>query len=108
MVLLEEGVVVGGPHGGRCVPGSLPRQATDSQERTFRPTATFSGLTYWNLETPASKGDSVARALQWLELSRAMHAPGSAGATPRRSPRKTKLTDYSNAEGSPRKSPRKV
>lgn len=53
------------------------RPFIEDHDRSLRISGQFDEFTYWNLQTPPSEQDKIARALQWAKLSSVIHSPVS-------------------------------
>lgn len=51
------------------------RPGSDEEDRTVRISSVFDKLTYWNLETPPTSDDTIVIAMDWPDLSKAIHGP---------------------------------
>lgn len=49
------------------------RPLTEEEDRVMKATRKFSQFTYWNLETPPSNNDAIAKAMQWINIASALH-----------------------------------
>eukprot|EP00039_Didymoeca_costata_P030530 m.30023 g.30023 ORF g.30023 m.30023 type:complete len:186 (-) comp8164_c0_seq1:197-754(-) len=50
---------------------------TDKQERQWIGTGRFKAFTQWNLEVDPTEGDKVAKALDWMQIAKALHEPST-------------------------------
>ncbi|EDO28923.1 predicted protein [Nematostella vectensis] len=46
---------------------------TEEQDHHLKVTKKFNKFHYWNLETPPSGNDAVAKAMQWITLASVLH-----------------------------------
>lgn len=51
------------------------KPTTEDEDRIFKASKKFSNLTYWNLEDEPSVNDKIIKALQWIDISSAIHRP---------------------------------
>ncbi|XP_060711605.1 ribonuclease H2 subunit C [Hemiscyllium ocellatum] len=51
------------------------RPCLEEEDRTVSVTSAFCSLTYWNLESRPTEDDSVAMAMGWTQIAKALHAP---------------------------------
>ncbi|XP_056900105.1 ribonuclease H2 subunit C isoform X1 [Takifugu flavidus] len=51
------------------------KPGSDQEDRTVMVTSVFDKMTYWNLETLPNPDDRVVMAMDWTELSEAIHGP---------------------------------
>ncbi|KAK7104011.1 ribonuclease H2 subunit C-like [Littorina saxatilis] len=48
---------------------------TEDQDRSLRVDQRFSSFTAWNLDKPPSGDDKLMKALQWIDIAKALHRP---------------------------------
>lgn len=48
---------------------------TEDEDRVFKVSEKFSRFTYWNLEDKPTANDKIIKALQWIDVSSAIHRP---------------------------------
>ena len=51
------------------------KPVTDEEDRCFKASNKFSKFTYWNLENTPSTNDKIKKAMQWVNISSAIHRP---------------------------------
>eukprot|EP00058_Branchiostoma_floridae_P025003 XP_002610493.1 hypothetical protein BRAFLDRAFT_117815 [Branchiostoma floridae] len=51
------------------------KAVSDEEARVFHAGQKFQEFTYWNMETPPSRNDALQKAMHWLDISKAIHAP---------------------------------
>ncbi|BFZ12251.1 hypothetical protein BsWGS_15290 [Bradybaena similaris] len=61
------GVVLKEPH----------KRSTEDEDRTLTATHKFESFTYWNLDKLTTPDDLIQKALQWVDISCALHQPVS-------------------------------
>ncbi|CAB4022296.1 Ribonuclease H2 subunit C [Paramuricea clavata] len=49
------------------------KPVTDEEDRSFKVSNKFSKFTYWNLEDTPSLNDKIKKAMQWVNISSAIH-----------------------------------
>ncbi|KAL8622935.1 hypothetical protein ACOMHN_027056 [Nucella lapillus] len=49
--------------------------ATEDQDRLLRADQRFTSFTAWNLDKPHSGDDRLSKALQWIDVAKALHQP---------------------------------
>ncbi|XP_076463461.1 ribonuclease H2 subunit C-like [Babylonia areolata] len=49
--------------------------ATEDQDRLLRADQRFTSFTAWNLDKPPSGDDQLSKALQWMDVAKALHQP---------------------------------
>ncbi|KAJ8922456.1 hypothetical protein NQ315_004403 [Exocentrus adspersus] len=51
------------------------RPSDDKEERTFHVAGKFEEMTFWNWDKATGDGDGITRALEWIEIAKALHSP---------------------------------
>ncbi|XP_050407459.1 ribonuclease H2 subunit C [Patella vulgata] len=51
------------------------KAATEDEDRMMDIKSKFNEFTYWNLDKPTSKEDTLSKALQWIDIANILHSP---------------------------------
>ncbi|CAG5123702.1 unnamed protein product [Candidula unifasciata] len=58
------------------------KRSTEDEDRTLTATHKFNNFTYWNLDKQTTPDDLIQKALQWVDISSALHKPVSLESSP--------------------------
>ncbi|KAG8224284.1 hypothetical protein J437_LFUL005089 [Ladona fulva] len=50
-------------------------KSPDTETKNLFVTSTFASMTFWNWDKPPSKNDPFLKAMDWIEIAEALHAP---------------------------------
>lgn len=63
------------PSGYKGLTFAENKKDNESKKQNLYCTGNFSQFTYWNYDRIPSKNDAVAAALDWIDISEALHSP---------------------------------
>lgn len=53
----------------------LGKKKSDESSNSWKTSATFNGITYWNHDSVPSNNDDFSRAFHWITVAQALHTP---------------------------------